>query len=557
MGVDLSKSSLFRWFGLAIVVSILLDALVFATDARACGAVARKRLPAADPYATLPYLAIEQTLIAWDRTTRIEDFVREARFARTNEPFGFVVPVPGKPEVAKVDSPFSALRREFPYNAPERPRSGGGSKAGGAGGGAKAAPEPLEILSQQRVGSFEVTTLRATAATALDEWLNTNGFELTESAKPWLAHYVTLHFYFVAFKYAGAAAGAGDGMTSETVRIRFETGAPFYPYLEPETPRGSPLPSERMLAVWVVTQEPMIPIVTHTRGAEWTWQTPWEMTQATSVLTANFLAKIPAMETGFPIRAKNVWVQPYLDLRTSRMNLGDAVFGYRGSRDLDGDDVDALRPLLPVLDARIAPSDAEVGKTKRRGCSSVAAGEGTPAGTVVAAAGLGIAIVVARRRRGRGAVFAVVAVIASTSAVACRGRASVKDEKENAVVELLSGRPPYTMALASTAKLVTKIRVDDVKSEIADIAPTSAIADSMNRIAECVRVSVPSKIDLKIATDRRGYLDTFTPATPLDPATSARLESCWRNALLASALVTPPGVVKIEVHTTVSQELVD
>lgn len=559
VGVDLSKSAFFRRFGLAFVVSILLDAIAFPTDARACGAVARKRGPAADPYATLPYLAIEQTLVAWDRTTRIEDFVREARFARTTEPFGFVVPVPGKPEVAKVDSPFSALRREFPYRAPERPRSGGGSKAGGAGGGAKAAPEPLEILSQQRVGSFDVTTLRATAVTALDEWLNTNGFELTESAKPWLAHYVTLHFYFVAFKYAGAAAGAADGMTSETVRIRFETGAPFYPYLEPETPRGSPIPSERMLAVWVVTQEPMIPIVMHTRGAEWTWQTPWEMTQATSVLTANFLAKIPALESGFPIRAKNLWVQPYLDLRTSRMNLGDAVFGYRGSRDLDADDVDALRPLLPVLDARIAPSDADVGTAKRQGCSSVGPGEGTPAGTVLAAAGLGIAIAVARRRRGRGAgVFAVVALgIASSSAVACHGRASVKDEKEKAVVELLSGRPPYTMALSSTARLETKIRVEDVKSEIAGTTPTPVIANSMNRIAECVRTSVPAKIDVKIVTDNRGYLDTFTPTTPLDSATSARLESCWKSALLAQALVTPPGVTKIEVHTTVSQELVD
>ena len=558
-GVDLSKRSLFRRVGALIAGSILLDAAA-ATDASACGAVARRRGPAVDPYASLPYLAIEQTLIAWDRATRVEDFVREARFARTTEPFGFVVPVPGKPEVAKIDSPFPALRKEYPYHV-STPRSrSGGSKAGGAGGGGKAAePPPLEVLSVQRVGSFDVTTLRATAVTALDEWLATNGFELTEGAKPWLAYYVTLHFYFVAFKYAGAAEGAADGMTSETVRIRFETGAPFYPYLEPETPRGTPLPNERMLAVWLVTQDPMLPIVTHTRGGEWTWQTPWESTPATSALTANFLSRIPAVESTFPIRAKNVWVQPYLDLRTSRVNLGDAVFGYRGSHDLNADDVAALRPLLPALDARIAPAplDAEGTSAKRRGCSAGADAEGAQTSLVLFLVGIGLTMIVLRRRRTGGAIAIAALGLAGASTVGCQKRATVADEKERAVVELLSGRPPYTLQVAPAARLVTKLRVDAPTSDVAEARPTSAIVDRAKSVAECLTTSMPDAMDLEISSNKVGSFESLKVVSPVDAAVAARVSECWYQSLGFDQLVEPRIAVKLRFHATVSQELVD
>lgn len=558
---DSRKWPRFQWVGLVVLLAIVGDWSV----AEACGVVARGRRPPAekgDPYAGLPFLALEQTLIVWDRGSRIEDFVREARFARTGEPFGFVVPVPSRPEVAKVDSPFAVLRKEYPHDPPpSQSRSSGSGKAGGAGGKIAAPPPPVEVLAVERIGSFEVTTLRASDAGALDEWLAKNGFELTDPAKPWLAHYVTLRFYFVAFRYAGAPPGSSDGMTSETVRIRFETGAPYYPYLEPEIMKGAPIPRERRLAVWLVTEEPMIPVVNHTVGDKWTWETPWRPTAGQNVLTANFLARVPALEsTGISLRSKSAVVQPFLDVRTNRKNLGDAVFGYRSSHDLDADAVAALRPLLPALDGRIAPGDPDA-KPKARACGVTGALDGgrptTTSIGVVAALGIAIAIGAVRRRRGALA-LAVLAAAASGAVVACR-RASVSDPNERAAVELLSGRPPYTLALAREAKLATTIKLDAPTVEAAGVAATGAIGDSEGYVASCVGISLPPSIDVTIDTKETGRVRAVkASATPaLDSAAAQRLESCFESALYDKPLVAPGQVTKVTVHAAVSQDLVD
>ncbi|MBS2014485.1 MAG: DUF2330 domain-containing protein [Deltaproteobacteria bacterium] len=543
----------------AIAVLFAITLVAGAPSARACGVVARSRpaAPGRDPYATLPYLAIEQTLIVWDRASRTEDFVREARFARTSEPFGFVVPVPGKPEVSKVDSPFPTLRKEYPYTPPPSARRSTGSGAPGGAGGAKKAPEPeLEVLSVQRVGSFDVTVLRASEPTALDGWLAKNGFEMTEPAKPWLAHYVDLRFYFVAFRYAGAPAGAADGMTSETVRIRFETGAPYYPYLEPELAPGAPIPQERMLAVWLVTEDPMLPIVSHTKNGAWTWETPWVPTLATSALTVNFLARVPAVESGFLIRSKNLHVQPFLDMRTSRIHLGDAVFGYRTSHDLGRDDVAALAPLLPALDARIPRIDAD--GAKRLGCSLDArtSGVGEEMAMVVLAIA-GVAVIALRRRRGGKAVLALALLVAGGSGIVACGarRAKVADANQNAVVELLSGRPPYTLKLSRHALVVSDVELGAPKVDREGVDSTSAIADARAALEACLGPGMPPSLEIHFATDARGRCSYVTSEPSAERDRVAH--GCLRQALGDKVLVSPPAEVKIQLHATFAQQVVD
>jgi hypothetical protein len=134
--------------------AVLLTAPVVAHEARACGVFWTKRVVDDDA----PYLSVERVLIAWDETTGTEDFVREARFERSNQSFGFVVPVPSRPEVSAVArSPFNGLTGAFPYMLPPSPltRAGGGLGAIGGGGGSPSEPAPAPvILSEQRVGSF-------------------------------------------------------------------------------------------------------------------------------------------------------------------------------------------------------------------------------------------------------------------------------------------------------------------------------------------------------------------------------------------------------------------
>ena len=451
---------------------VVLCALVLRPQpARACGAFAGRRGPSdSELYKRTPYLAIEQTLILWDRDTFIEDFIREARFAKTGESFGFVVPTPGRPEVFKVDaSPFPELRKNYPFTGRLR---GGDNKAGGGGGASigHAAPA-VEVLSHQRIGSFDVTVLTATDAGALDGWLAKNGFAMTTEAQPWLRHYVELQFYFVAFRYAEPPAGAGDGMTSETVRIRFKSAAPFYPYLEPDHPAGVLPPKERMLTAWLVTQDEMTPVVNRTSPDGLSWKTPWVSGGSHDVLPANFVARVPGLAGAFDIRSKSIKVQAFRDLRTSRSHLGDALFAYQTPHDLSAADVAALRPLLPVLDPTIPPAaPAALGDKKRPRCASSAIGAG--ADTVAIPALLLVVAVAALRRRTRRraasrlatANLAAVLVAASLLlVVACRrGKPSESGTpSERAVVALLSGHRDAPVPWAPEARLVSTVTITD------------------------------------------------------------------------------------------------
>jgi hypothetical protein len=89
------------------------------------------------------------------------------------------------------------------------------------------------VLTQQRIGRFTAFTLAASEAGAFERWLTHNGFAMSDEAKPWLAHYVALQFFFVAFRYDRAGDHSPD-MTSQTVRIRFQT--PDLRAIVPEAP---------------------------------------------------------------------------------------------------------------------------------------------------------------------------------------------------------------------------------------------------------------------------------------------------------------------------------
>lgn len=90
----------------------------------------------------VPALELEQVLIIHDPKTEIEHFIRQVTFRDADDPFGFVVPTPEKPEVNKVEeSPFDAMARVFPPEPPDENESfsplgtfGGGKGGGGAKG---------------------------------------------------------------------------------------------------------------------------------------------------------------------------------------------------------------------------------------------------------------------------------------------------------------------------------------------------------------------------------------------------------------------------------------
>src|SRR6476646_173620 len=135
--VPVRSSALFVAVGLCAVAAT-------SSNARACLEIFGQEVTESD---RRPSLAYEQTLIVYDADKRREHFVRDVVFSASREPFGFVVPTPARPEVAKVKkSPFPKLRDSFPFRwvNPERV-----ARLASAGAG-----DSVEVLEVTRVGQF-------------------------------------------------------------------------------------------------------------------------------------------------------------------------------------------------------------------------------------------------------------------------------------------------------------------------------------------------------------------------------------------------------------------
>lgn len=297
-------------------------------DARACGLFGIRGVPR---------LEVEQTLIVFDPQAGREHFVREVRFAGADDSFAFVVPVPSVPEVASVSaSPFEQLRTSWNFEEVDEPAVsaftpesvwGGGwggiglGSLGLSGMGFGRGSGGVSVLARERVGSFTAAVLQATDAGALGRWLKDNRFSSTRSSETWLERYTRLGFTFVAFRYEKPAAGAPGEMKSETVRISFATPQPYYPYSEPDLDPSQEKAS-RLLRVWLISPSPYRPVAAHDepggRMFHRPWREGWRRDTASSALDHKFLsAVLPPGE--------RLWVQTFVDQKTSRRGWGDAV----------------------------------------------------------------------------------------------------------------------------------------------------------------------------------------------------------------------------------------
>jgi hypothetical protein len=336
-----------RWITL-----LLLGALAGPTatePAKACGMMLPHKLED-----TVPAIMQEQVVMIFDRENETEHFVREVRFDAGDESFGFVVPTPTQPTVGAEKSPFKALRDAYPYEKPPALGTGNGhSKGMGEGAPGGAAPA-VQVLSVQRVGKFKAYVLAANDAAALDKWLADNQFQAPPDAKKWLAHYVRLHFYYVAFRYDPPKADPKKGgreMASETVRISFKTPHPYYPYLEPTGARRLP---SRLLQIWMISRESMRPVAARVRlGTLEHWQ-PWSPGLRYEVTAGELKGKIAPLAKLLPKGDAPLVVQTYRDQKRARKSWGDVLLVPTQSVNLSDEEIEKRRPLLPVLDPSLA-----------------------------------------------------------------------------------------------------------------------------------------------------------------------------------------------------------
>jgi len=336
-----------------LVLCAWLAVATFSAPATPCGAFATRASR------TVPNVVVEQTMIVFDPEREQEHFVRELAIRDPGPGFGFVIPVPERPVVAKVEiGPFDRLARTFPVGS----RFSLGGVAKGSGGGNSAAA-PVSVLSHEKVGSFTAFVLAASDANALQKWFSDNQLLVPPETQAWLTQYVKLRFYLVALRYeAQEIDQKSTTWRGETVRISFKSALPFYPYREPTPPTPNAAPRE--LAVWLVSQRMYTPVslfepgTTAQAGAASQWKRPWLEYEAgivdresmAAALSEELMKLLP-----FAAGRGRITLQVFEDQKRSRAGFGDIVMVPRDPTALTGSTLTRSRKLMALLDPAVTP----------------------------------------------------------------------------------------------------------------------------------------------------------------------------------------------------------
>lgn len=368
-----------RIIGLAL---ILLVVTIASHDAYACGGFFRRTAAL-----KTPHLSLEKTLILYDASTQREHFIREVTFANTTAPFGFVIPTPTRPSIAKVErSPFPTLDRLFPMSG-----VGLGLLSGMGAGVGTHARGGVTVLEIKKVGSFTSFVLSATEPKALADWLAQNQLLSTPEADVWLAHYVKMKFFYVALRYDPPPQA--QRAHTETIDIDFVTPLPYYPYFEPAhrlPPASDEERPSRVVRLWTITTERIVPVSLFedpkTKKRSWVRPMragvlyegeednpppdPLELypkppTREPIKDKLNPMAFDPALRGLLPKVSEHPVVQTFQDQKVSRVGFGDILFlPEKADVYPDPRRDEALTAILPALDPVLLEGD-DAGAAKK------------------------------------------------------------------------------------------------------------------------------------------------------------------------------------------------
>lgn len=145
----------------------------------------------------------QKAVIIYEKGT--ETMIISTQFKGDAKNFGWVIPVPSRPEVSKSsDELFTSLNTltapKYDYSVPmTRPMM----EKGGAG-----QAEDVQVLETKKVGVYEIKVLEASDARALAKWLEENKYMYPKEGAYILDEYIRNRWYFVAAKIDTAAIEA-------------------------------------------------------------------------------------------------------------------------------------------------------------------------------------------------------------------------------------------------------------------------------------------------------------------------------------------------------------
>jgi hypothetical protein len=122
-----------------------------------------------------------------------EDLILQVKYEGPAEDFGWLIPVPGQPEVRKGSmQPFYELSRitQESFHEGRRSRTMGVATSGGGS-------SEVKIIEVKTVGAYEVTILSSTNPSALTDWLFANHFNFPKEKQGVLDEYIKKGWFFV------------------------------------------------------------------------------------------------------------------------------------------------------------------------------------------------------------------------------------------------------------------------------------------------------------------------------------------------------------------------
>lgn len=286
--------------------AVALGALVTTCSAWACSGVGPPGIPVV--------FGDQTNIIIWDEEYHTEHFIRNANFRSGADDFGFIAPTPGKPELHEASNQaFYTLANLAPVMA-----FAGGGGFGGALGGASRSAE-VQVIQEADVAGYHATTLWATDAHAINDWMNEHGYVSTPEVEKWAERYTSKGWYLTAFKVVDRTKLAAS---TGTVRMTFSTDKPFNPFYVPST--NIPITRKGTLRVYFVSVGDYDAHI----GDTGTWQTPqWKA--AIPNATADLLAKqVELPEEAIPDKSQ---VETFVDNNFPRPAADDIYFTKKGA----------------------------------------------------------------------------------------------------------------------------------------------------------------------------------------------------------------------------------
>jgi MYXO-CTERM domain-containing protein len=210
------------------------------TDAQACGGTF------CDSGAPMPVDQSGENILFVIEQDYIEAHI-QIQYTGDPEKFGWVIPLQSEPDPGSIVPGSELLFRNVlagtvpaygfttqrdECSLPQGDANDGFSTgaAGGTGGGddgaGDSAGDPgVQVLSMQQVGSFEVSVIQGTDASAIVQWLDDNGYQQDPESEPIIEEYIAEGHVFAAVKLTD---GAGLGEI-HPIAFRFRSSEPCVP----------------------------------------------------------------------------------------------------------------------------------------------------------------------------------------------------------------------------------------------------------------------------------------------------------------------------------------